>query len=127
MDFSIDEKLQKTLEEIREFIRAEVYPLERDFLSKPFRALAPALSEKRERVRTHGWWAPSIPKEYGGAGFSFLEMAHISEELGRSLLGYYVFNSQAPDVGNMELLMLFGTDEQKARYLLPLVRGEFGS
>ncbi len=127
MDFTIDEKLQKTLEEIREFVRAEVYPLERDFLSKPFRALLPALNEKREKVKVMGLWSPSIPKEYGGAGFSFLEMAHISEELGRSLLGYYAFNSQAPDVGNMELLIAFGTPEQKEQYLLPLVRGEIRS
>src|SRR5450759_1732333 len=99
MDFTIDEKLQKTLGQISEFVREEVYPLERDFLSKPFRALLPTLNEKRQKVKTMGWWAPSIPKEYGGTGFSFLEMAHISEELGRSLLGYYAFNSQAPDVG----------------------------
>lgn len=127
MDFSIDENLQHTLDRIREFVREEVFPLESDFMRKPFRELLPALNEKRDRVKAMGLWAPSIPKEYGGAGFSFLEFAHISEELGRSPLGYYVFNSQAPDVGNMELLMLFGTDEQKEHYLLPLVRGEIRS
>ena len=127
MDFSIDENLQHTLDRIREFVREEVFPLESEFMRKPFRALLPALNEKRDRVKAMGLWAPSIPKEYGGAGFSFLEFAHISEELGRSPLGYYVFNSQAPDVGNMELLMMFGTDEQKEQYLLPLVRGEIRS
>ena len=127
MDFSIDLKLETTLTQIREFMRAEVYPLERDFLSKPFRELLPALNEKRERVKAMGWWAPSIPREYGGAGFSLLEFAHISEELGRSPLGYYVFNSQAPDVGNMELLIAFGAQEQKEKYLLPLVRGDIRS
>src|SRR5574341_891494 len=127
MDFSIDEKLQKTLMQIREFAREQIYPLEKDFLSKPFRSLLPALKEKREKVKAMGLWAPSIPKEYGGAGFSFLEMAHISEELARSLLGYYVFNSQAPDVGNMELLIAHGTREQKEKYLLPLVRGDIRS
>ncbi len=127
MDFSIDPKLQTTLAQIREFMRAEVYPLERDFLAKPFRALLPALNEKHERVKALGWWSPSIPKEYGGAEFSFLEFAHISEELARSPLGYYVFNSQAPDVGNMELLLKFGTPEQKEKYLLPLVRGDIRS
>lgn len=127
MDFSIDAKLEKTLTQIRGFIRAEVYPLERDFLSKPFRANLPALNEKRNQVKALGWWAPSIPKEYGGAGFSFLEMAHLSEELGRSLLGYFVFGSQAPDVGNMELLIAFGAPEQKGKFLLPLVRGDIRS
>ncbi len=127
MDFLIDTELQATLDRIREFVREEVYPLESQFMSRPFRELLPALNDKRDRVRALGLWAPSIPKEYGGAGFSFLEFAHISEELGRSPLGYYVFNSQAPDVGNMELLMMFGTDEQKERYLLPLVRGDLRS
>jgi len=127
MNFAIEPKLEATLAQIREFMRAAVYPLERDFLSKPFRELLPALNERRAQVKAMGWWAPSIPKEYGGAGFSFLEMAHISEELGRSPLGYFVFNAQAPDVGNMELLIAFGTPEQQDQYLLPLVRGDLRS
>ncbi len=127
MDFSIDDKLHKTLTEIRDFVRAELYPLEHEFLEHPFRELLPRLQDKRAMVQARGWWAPSIPREYGGAGYSLLEFAHISEELGRSLLGYYVFNAQAPDVGNMELLMLFGSPEQKRMYLLPLVRGEIRS
>ncbi len=127
MDFSIDAKLQQTLEKIRELVRTEIYPLESDFARRPFRELIPTLNEKRAKVRAMGLWAPSIPKEYGGAGYSFLEFAHISEELGRSPLGYYVFNSQAPDVGNMELLMLFGNADQREQYLLPLVRGEIRS
>jgi acyl-CoA dehydrogenase len=127
MDFAVDSKLQETSAQIRDFMRAEVYPLERDFLAKPFRALLPDLNDKREKVKAMGLWAPSIPKQYGGAGFSFLEFAHISEELGRSPLGHYVFNSQAPDVGNMDLLINFGTPEQRDKYLLPLVRGDIRS
>ena len=127
MDFSLDPKLHNTLKHIREFMRAQVYPLEPDFLARPFRDLLPALNRARDQVRANGWWSPSIPREYGGAGFSFLEMAHISEELGRSQLGYYVFNSQAPDVGNIELLIHFFTRAQKEKYLAPLVRGEIRS
>lgn len=127
MDFTIEPKLQDTLVMIREFVRTELYPLEHDFLSKPFTDLLPALNEKRNKVKAMGLWSPSIPKEYGGAGFSFLEMAHISEELGRSPLGYYVFNSQAPDVGNMELLIAQGTPAQQEKYLIPLVRGDIRS
>jgi acyl-CoA dehydrogenase len=127
MDFSIEPKLQLTLEQIRSFMRDEIYPLESAFLSKPFTDLLPALSEKRNKVKAMGLWSPSIPKEYGGAGFSFLEFAHISEELGRSPLGYYAFNSQAPDVGNMELLIAQGTPAQKEEYLRPLVRGDIRS
>lgn len=127
MDFSIEPKLESTLNIIRDFVRTELYPLERNFLTQPFTNLLPALDEKRDKVKAMGLWAPSIPKQYGGAGFSFLEMAHISEELGRSPLGYYVFNAQAPDVGNMELLIAQGTPEQKEKYLIPLVRGDIRS
>jgi alkylation response protein AidB-like acyl-CoA dehydrogenase len=74
-----------------------------------------------------GLWAPHIPEELGGAGLSLCDFAHVSEELGKSPIGHYVFNCQAPDVGNMELLLKYGTEEQKDRFLLPLVRGEVRS
>ncbi len=127
MDFAIDPKLQTTLDRIRELIREEVMPLERAFLARPFREILPPLSDKRQKIKAMGWWAPPIPKEYGGAGFSLVEFAHISEELGRSPLGHFVFNCQAPDLGNMEVLMQHGTAEQKKKYLTPLVRGEIRS
>ncbi len=127
MDFAIDPKLQTTLDRIRELIREEVMPLERAFLARPFREILPLLSDKRQKIKAMGWWAPPIPKEYGGAGFSLAEFAHISEELGRSPLGHFVFNCQAPDLGNMEVLMQHGTAEQKKKYLTPLVRGEIRS
>ncbi len=127
MDFSISADLQKTLSDIRAWLREEIFPLEREFVSRPFRELVPELQAKREKVKAMGLWAPSIPVKFGGAGFSFLDFAHISEELGKSPLGYYVFNSQAPDVGNMELLAQYGTEEQQKDYLLPLVRGEIRS
>jgi alkylation response protein AidB-like acyl-CoA dehydrogenase len=92
-----------------------------------FRALLPTLKEKRAKARETGLWAAHIPSDWGGAGLSFTEFAHLSEELGRSPLGHYVFNVQAPDVGNMELLLSHGTPEQKDRWLRPLVRGDIRS
>ena len=127
MDFSVPEKIQSILKEVREFLQREIYPLERDFLQKPFRELEPVLAEKRKLVKEMGLWAPHLPKEYGGMGLSLTEFAFISEELGKTPLGHYVFNCQAPDVGNMEILMHYGTDEQKERFLLPLARGEIRS
>jgi acyl-CoA dehydrogenase len=112
---------------IRDFMRREVYPLERQFLAANFRDLLPVLSEKRSQAREMGLWAPHIPQHLGGQGLSLLEFAHVSEELGRSPLGHYVCNCQAPDVGNMEILIKHGTEEQKETYLLPLVRGEIRS
>ena len=122
-----DEKLQTILAGIREFLSEEAYPLEREFLSRPFRDLLPALHAKRERVKALGLWAPHLPEEYGGLGLTLYEFAHVSEELGRTPIGHYLFNCQAPDIGNMEVLMAHATDEQRDRYLWPLVRGEVRS
>ena len=60
-------------------------------------------------------------------GLSLLEFALVGEELGRSPLGHYAFNCQAPDAGNMELLREFGTEAQQDRWLMPLARGEIRS
>ena len=105
----------------------EILPLEAGFRHAGFSALMPALEEARKKARATGLFAAHVPEAYGGAGLSLVEFAHMSEELGRSPLGHYVFNVQAPDVGNMEILMAHGTPEQKERFLLPLVRGEIRS
>jgi len=127
MDFTIPENTQRMIQVVRDFIRQEVYPLEREFLNSSFREMLPALQAKRDKVKAMGLWAPHIPEEYGGQGLSLVEFAHIGEELGRSPLGHYLFNCQAPDVGNMEILLKYGTAEQKDHYLRPLVRGEIRS
>jgi acyl-CoA dehydrogenase len=127
MDFSTPDHLQDVIRLARKFMRREVYPLESQFLDKGFREMLPVLAQKRETVRGMGLWAPQIPEEYGGQGFSLLEFAHLSEELGRSPLGHFIFNCQAPDAGNMEILIKHGTPEQKERFLLPLVRGDVRS
>jgi alkylation response protein AidB-like acyl-CoA dehydrogenase len=126
MDFSIPDKVQKTLATIRDFMEREVYPLEAA-AGDSFKALLPELRQRRARVKELGLWAPQIPREHGGMGLSFMEHALVSEELGRSPFGHYVFNCQAPDAGNMEILMEFGTPAQKERWLAPLVRGEIRS
>jgi alkylation response protein AidB-like acyl-CoA dehydrogenase len=115
------------LSRIRQFIREEVFPLERDFLNRPFRELLPTLAEKRERVKSLGLWAPQLPSEYGGLGLGLIEFARVSEELGATPLGHYLFNCQAPDAGNMEVLLVHATPEQKELYLWPLVRGDVRS
>lgn len=122
-----NEVLTTVIEKSRAFIREEVVPLEADFLHRPFRELLPRLQEKRNRVKTLGLWSPHLPKELGGQGFSLPDFARISEALGYSPLGHFLFNCQAPDVGNMEILMEFGTPEQKETWLLPLARGEVRS
>ena len=122
-----NEKLLGLLDRIKEFVRNEVYPLESDFLRRPFRELTSTLAAKREQVKSKGLWAPHLPAEHGGLGLALSEFALVSEELGRTPIGHYLFNCQAPDIGNMEILMDHGTDEQKATYFVPLARGEVRS
>jgi acyl-CoA dehydrogenase len=74
-----------------------------------------------------GLWAPHLPPEAGGSGHGFLAYAYLNEEIGRCAWAQLVFNCQAPDAGNGEILHLFGTDEQKERWLRPLVEGEIRS
>ncbi|MDT5295192.1 MAG: acyl-CoA dehydrogenase, partial [Acidobacteriota bacterium] len=108
-----DDERAALLSKIRDFIREEVLPLEQDFVRRPFRELLPVLAEKRARVKAEGLWAPQLPREYGGLGLTLLEFARVSEELGRTPLGHYLFNCQAPDAGNLEVLLTHATPEQK--------------
>ncbi|HMF55727.1 MAG TPA: acyl-CoA dehydrogenase family protein [Pyrinomonadaceae bacterium] len=127
MNHSPEENIQSRLSKIQPFLSEEVYPLEQEFLRRPFRDLLPALHQRREQVKALGLWTPHLPEEYGGLGLRLSEFARVSEELGRTPLGHYLFNCQAPDIGNMEVLMAHAKPEQKERYLWPLVRGEVRS
>ncbi len=128
MDFSLPETLAPTLKTVRAFVEERLYPIERLYGERgSFRAILPELREARAEVKRMGLWAPQLPKEWGGMGLSLMEHARVSEELGRTPLGHYAFNCQAPDAGNMEILMQFGSDEQKARWLRPLVEGDVRS
>ncbi len=122
-----DTALPRILADVRAFVGEHLYPLEHAFLSQPFSAIKPVLAEKRQHVKARGLWAPFLPREQGGMGLPLSEYAHVSEELGRTPLGHYAFNCQAPDVGNMELLMAHGSAAQQERWLRPLARGEIRS
>jgi alkylation response protein AidB-like acyl-CoA dehydrogenase len=125
--FEVPPEMQKTLVTIRNFVDEELIPLESEFLAKEFTALEPVLQEKRAQVKKLGLWLPQIPKEYGGMGLTLFEHGLVSRELGRTPIGHYTFNCQAPDAGNMEILIEHGTAEQKKRFLMPLLRGEIRS
>ena len=121
------ERLNRILAGIRDFIRTEALPLEIEFIQRPFRELLPRLREKRARVKALGWWAPHLPETLGGLGLPLAGIARVSEELGRTPLGHYLFNCQAPDVGNMEILNEHGNEAQKERFLVPLAHGDVRS
>jgi len=89
MDFSIPPHLEEKLRVVRGFLIEELFPLERELLTRPFRELLPALSATREKVRQLGLFAPQAPTEYGGAGLRLIEHALLSEELGRTPLGHF--------------------------------------
>jgi len=124
MDFSIPAELNEHLEAVRAWVKAELYPIEGEFLKKGFTAMLPVLEEKRRIVREKGWWLPQMSKEVGGMGLSVLEHGLLSAELGRTPIGHYCFNCQAPDAGNMEILHKYGTPAQKERFLNPVLAGE---
>src|SRR5690606_17627569 len=113
--------------QIRAFLEAYAFPLERDFLAKPFRDLLPQLAELRAEAKRQNLWAPHLPREYGGLGLSLPEFAEVSAVLGESPIGHYLFNCNAPDIGNQELLLAHGSAEQRERWFVPLARGEIRS
>ena len=126
MDFATPHTLRSLLPELRSFVDEELQPLERR-LHEGFFALEPELHELRRRARSRGWWLPQISREHGGMGLSVLEHALVSEVLGRSPLGHYVLGCQAPDAGNMEVLIELGTPQQRERWLDPLLDGRIRS
>ena len=98
------------LHRVRAIVREGVVLLEPDFLAGGFAAVEPRLQALRERVREEGLLAPHLPGRAGAApACPCAEFGRLSEELGWSPLGHYVFNCQAPDVGNMELLLHHGS------------------
>jgi acyl-CoA dehydrogenase len=115
------------LRDIRVFLDERVLPHEREFLSRPFAELVPQLDDLRRDVRERGLWAPHLPPELGGLGLSLTDFAHVSALLGETPFGHYLFNAQAPDIGNCELLHAHGSAEQKSRWLEPLARGAIRS
>jgi acyl-CoA dehydrogenase len=120
-------ELVKTLATIREFVEKEIIPLEPLLLNHEYEPLMERLAEKRQLAKSLGFWLPQISREYGGMGLTLYEHGQVSEVLGRSLLGHYALNCQAPDAGNMEILIEHGTPEQKANYLMPLLAGDIRS
>jgi alkylation response protein AidB-like acyl-CoA dehydrogenase len=124
MDFSIPEKMQDLLGRIRAFMDAEVCPVERLFITQGFGAAEAELERLRVRAKELRFWLPQVPKEAGGMGLDLVEHGLVSSELGRVAIGHYVFNCQAPDAGNIEVLLQYGTPAQKERYLKPLLAGK---
>jgi acyl-CoA dehydrogenase len=127
MNFDPPERVRPLLERIERFVAEQVVPAEHDVLEQGFAAATPRLDDLRARCKAEGLWGPPFPQALGGLGLSLVEHGLVSERLGRSPLGHYVFGCQAPDAGNIEILHKYGTPQQQAHWLEPLVRGEIRS
>jgi alkylation response protein AidB-like acyl-CoA dehydrogenase len=122
-DLAPTEELQALRGRYRAFMEAHVYPNERALHTDD----EELIGQLQQRAKAAGLWAPHVPPKAGGTGQGFLAYAHLNEEIGRSTYAQLVFGCQAPDAGNAEILHLFGTPEQKERWLRPLVAGELRS
>ncbi len=129
MDFSLSARSDALRQRIRTFVNDELIPLEADPTAyDEHENIAPdRLEVFRARARAAGLWCLSMPQELGGQGLSMAEMAPCYEEMNRSIFGPVVFNSAAPDDGNMMVLHKVASNEQKARWLLPIVDGRVRS
>ena len=132
-DFSIDPEFQEQLDWIREFVKENVEKLDLAFqgeestYNKGGLFYEEAIRPLQQKVKDRGLWSCHLTPEYGGQGYGQVRLAYMNEILGRSQFAPTVFGTQAPDSGNAEIIAHYGTDEQKATYLQPLLDGHISS
>ncbi len=132
MDFAHSPRVLALREKLTDFMRAEVYPAEAAFEAAldagPTRWQVPPLMEElKAKARAAGLWNLFLPDSEYGAGLANVEYAPLCEVMGRSFIAPEVFNCNAPDTGNMEVLVRYGTEAQRREWLEPLLRGEIRS
>jgi acyl-CoA dehydrogenase len=124
-DFSTEPEFQAQLDWMREFVREEIWPLETLDLEQ--QQIDRAFEPLQEQVKERGLWAAHLDPELGGQGFGQVKLGLMHEILGTSPYAPLAFGNQAPDSGNSEILALAGTEEQKDRWLHPLLAGDLRS
>ncbi|HEX7705330.1 MAG TPA: acyl-CoA dehydrogenase family protein [Thermoanaerobaculia bacterium] len=137
MDFEPSPRTSELLDRLRSFIADSIAPMEQQYFAGLRErnhggdwtkwTLAPAVEELKAKARTEGLWNLFLPDGEIGAGLTTLEYAPLAEAMGHSLLAPEIFNCNAPDSGNMEVLYHYGNDEQKQRWLNPLADGSIRS
>ncbi|TAK69935.1 MAG: acyl-CoA dehydrogenase [Actinomycetota bacterium] len=130
-DFITEPEFQEKLDWTSEFVREHVEPLDVLWPWDNYKELTPeqaaVVLPLKEQVRAQGLWACHLGPELGGKGYGQLKLAQLNEILGRTYWGPRIFGCAPPDTGNAEILAHFGTAEQKARYLQPLLDGDIVS
>ncbi|MEQ8927435.1 MAG: acyl-CoA dehydrogenase family protein [Fulvivirga sp.] len=137
MNFRPSEKSQAYLKKLKAFMNTNVYPFEKEWMefnkeNNPDGHWTtwhehPKLDKLKNEAREQGLWNLFLPDEQMGQGLSVLDYAPLAEEMGRVYNSAEIFNCNAPDTGNMEVLYHFGNDEQKKKWLVPLLDGEMKS
>ncbi|WP_413802612.1 acyl-CoA dehydrogenase family protein [Streptomyces iranensis] len=132
MDFGHSPRASELQDRMRSFMDEHVFPAEATYDRQLAEgddphALPPVMAELKAKARAEGLWNLFMAHGDWGAGLSNLEYAPLAELAGQSIIGPEVFNCSAPDTGNMELLALYGTPEQRERWLRPLLDAEIRS
>ena len=133
MNFSYSEKTVELQEKLTAFMKEFVYPNEMKYVeqlnahSNRWEEVPQVMEELKGKAREQGLWNLFLPDSEYGAGLTNLEYAPLCEIMGRSPIGPEVFNCSAPDTGNMEVLVRYGTESQKKQWLEPLLEGEIRS
>ena len=132
MNLTQSKRSRELQQKLESFIAERVIPLEREIEQRGLEAaerwqVAEGMAELKIEARARGLWNLFLPDPELGAGLTTLEYAPLAEVMGRSLIAPEVFNCNAPDTGNMEVLYHYGSTEQKERWLQPLLRGEIRS
>ena len=125
IDFNLAPDVEEVRQRVRKFMESEVRPAEDKLREQKAdrNAYVQAIVQLRQKARAEGLWNPHLPPEWGGMGLGPVAMAFMSAEAGRTTIGPFVINAQAPDEGNMHTLLHWGTPEQKEKYLRPLADG----
>jgi acyl-CoA dehydrogenase len=130
-DFSTDPEFQEKLDWMEEFVREEIFPLEtlrEEFRSPEGQKLYAELTAPlKEQVKSQGLWAAHLPPDMGGLGFGQVKLGLMHEILGMTPYGPSIFGNNAPDSGNAELIAVGGTEEQKEKWMQPLLDGCYRS